>query len=69
MLPIALAVVALATPVPPGPPTSLPEATGAAATAKPLPATIAPRHPFMARNPFSNIHNDPWMTDAAAPHR
>jgi hypothetical protein len=22
-----------------------------------------PEHPFMARNPGSNIHNDPWMSD------
>lgn len=60
----AFSTAAVATPVPAGPPTSLPEFTGAVAPAKPLAATIAPRHPFMARNPFSNIHNDPWMTDA-----
>jgi hypothetical protein len=55
---------ATADPVTPGAPTSLPEATGTVAVAKPISATIAPRNPFMARNPFSNIHNDTWMTDA-----
>src|SRR5690349_6022534 len=58
------AAVASADPVAPGPATSLPAHTGSAAKAHPMPATIAPRHPFMAKNPFSNIHNDPWMTDA-----
>jgi hypothetical protein len=58
------AAASAATPVAPGPVTSLPTATGAAAKAQPLPATMAPRHPFMGANPFSNIHNDPWMTDA-----
>jgi len=60
----ATASVASAAPVPPGPATSLPEATGSAATPQPMPATIAPRNPFMAPNPDSGIHNDPWMTDA-----
>ncbi|WP_053227748.1 hypothetical protein [Solirubrobacter soli] len=60
----ATAAAAAADPVAPGPPTSLPEFAGGAVVAKPLPATIAPQNPFMARNPFSNIHNDTWMTDA-----
>lgn len=45
-------------------PTSLPTYQGSAATAQPTTPTIAPQNPFMARNPFSNIHNDTWMTDA-----
>jgi hypothetical protein len=47
-------------------PTTLPPSVGAAATARPLPATRAPQNPFMARSPNSNIHNDTWMTDAYA---
>jgi len=58
------AAVASADPVTPGPATSLPVHTGSAAKAKPMAPTVAPRHPYMAKNPFSNIHNDPWMTDA-----
>jgi hypothetical protein len=45
-------------------PTALPVATGAPATARPITPTIAPRNPSMAPNPVSNLHNDPWMTDA-----
>jgi hypothetical protein len=49
------------------PPPSLPAFSGAPAPGLPLPAsktTFAPQNPFMAPNPNSNIHNDPWMTDA-----
>jgi len=60
----ATAAASAAAPVAPGPATSLPTSTGSAAKPQPMPATIAPRHPFMAANPFSNIHNDAWMTDA-----
>jgi hypothetical protein len=44
--------------------TSLPAYQGSPATAGPLEHTRAPRNPFMAPNPRSNIHNDTWMTDA-----
>jgi hypothetical protein len=60
----ATTAVASAAPVAPGPATSLPDATGSAVKAQPVPATIAPRNPFMAANPSSGLHNDPWMTDA-----
>ncbi len=44
---------------------SRPAYQGAPAIAKPIAdPTRAPRNPFMAPNPNSNIHNDPWMTDA-----
>jgi hypothetical protein len=35
-----------------------------AQAAAPVTPTIAPQNPFMAKNPFNNIHNDTWMTDA-----
>jgi len=38
---------------------------GGQAGAKPVRnARKAPRHPFMSANPWNNIHNDTWMTDA-----
>lgn len=60
----ATAAVASAVPVAPGPPTTQPSFSGAAATPHPVPATVAPQNPHMARNPSSNIHDDSWMTDA-----
>jgi len=60
----SVASAASAAPVAPGPATSLPTASGSAVTPHPVPATIAPRNPFMAANPSSGLHNDPWMTDA-----
>ena len=44
--------------------TTLPRYQGAPASAEQLAYTKAPRNPFMAPNPRSNIHNDTWMTDA-----
>jgi hypothetical protein len=46
--------------------TSLEHFQGAAATARPITATRPPQNPQMAPNPWSNIHNDTWMTDAYA---
>ena len=44
---------------------SLPAFQGSAATAHKIKdPTIAPQNPFMAENPFGNLHNDTWMTDA-----
>jgi hypothetical protein len=49
--------------LPPAP--TLPAFTGAAATATPVPGTVRPPlNRFLARGPWSNIHNDAWMTDA-----
>lgn len=51
------------TSLPPAP--SLPEFSGAAATPRPVADfRRSPQNPFLAKNPFSNIHNDTWMTDA-----
>ncbi len=58
------AAAGAATPIPPGPPTTLPAFTGKAAKAKPVkgvPRTFQNR--FMAHNPFSELHNDAWQTD------
>jgi hypothetical protein len=41
-----------------------PKFQGAPATPDQLRHTRAPRNPFMAPNPRSNIHNDTWMTDS-----
>jgi hypothetical protein len=38
--------------------------TGTAATPQPLGAQPVPRHPFMAANGASNIHDDAYQTDA-----
>ena len=47
------------------PPPSLPALSGHAFQGKPIRhASKAPRNPYLARNPNSNIHNDSWMTDA-----
>jgi hypothetical protein len=59
-----LVPAAAGAPIAPGPATSLPESLGGPATAHPLPASHPPQNPFLARAPFSNIHNDTWMTDA-----
>jgi hypothetical protein len=67
----ALLVPAAASALPivsqPVPPPTLPAFQGSASPGLQLPAgqtTFAPENPFMAANPNSNIHNDPWMTDA-----
>lgn len=44
--------------------TALPAFTGQAATAQPLDPAGAPQNPYLAQNPFSNYHNDTWMSDA-----
>ena len=51
-----------ASPIPEGP-NSLPAFTGAPATPSPVFAPEPPRHPHMAPNGRSNIHNDGYMTD------
>ena len=47
----------------PNPPADLPQYTGAPATPKPVAAPVVPRHPFMAPNGLSNLHNDAYQTD------
>lgn len=44
--------------------TSLPAYSGAAAARQPVLVKKPPRHPHMGRRGESNIHNDPWMSDA-----
>jgi hypothetical protein len=59
----AIAAPALAAnPIPEGP-NSLPTFTGSPATPSPVFAPDPPRHPHMAPNGRSNIHNDAYMTD------
>jgi hypothetical protein len=60
----ACCLAALLAPIPDPLPTTLPHYQGAPAAAHPLAATAAPRNPYLARDPRSNIHNDTWMTDA-----
>ena len=51
-------------PIPEGS-TSAPRFVGAVAQQQPVSVPpLAPQHPFMARNPWNNIHNDAYMTDA-----
>ena len=40
-----------------------PEFIGAPAAPRPISATLPPRHPFMAANSRSNIHDDAYMSD------
>ncbi|HEX4719257.1 MAG TPA: hypothetical protein VH300_12050 [Thermoleophilaceae bacterium] len=58
----AAAPAALAVPIPEGP-NSLPAFVGRPAKPSPLFAPDAPRHPHMAPNGRSNIHDDAYMTD------
>jgi hypothetical protein len=44
-------------------PTDLPDYVGAPAKAHPLAPPPVPQNPFLARNPFNYVHNDPWMSD------
>jgi hypothetical protein len=64
LLLLALAPTASAEPILDPLGTTLPKYQGAPATPEQLAFTKAPRNPFMAPNPRSNIHNDTWMTDA-----
>jgi hypothetical protein len=64
LLALALAPSAAAEPILDPLGTTLPRYQGAPATPEQLAFTRAPRNPFMAPNPRSNIHNDTWMTDA-----
>jgi hypothetical protein len=61
---LALAPAAAADPILDPLAPAFPKYQGAPATAQKLKPTRAPRNRFMAPNPRSNIHNDPWMTDA-----
>ena len=45
-------------------PSGVDEFTGAPAQADPHRRKPVPQHPFMARNPGSNIHNDAYQTDS-----
>jgi hypothetical protein len=54
-------------PIPEGPEANQPPAfIGAPAQPRPISAPLPPRHPFMAPNGRSNIHNDAYMSDTYA---
>jgi hypothetical protein len=59
-----VAPAAHAAPIADPSPTTLPQTVGGAATPHALPPSHPPRNRFMAASPWSNLHNDPWMTDA-----
>src|SRR3954447_11619504 len=60
----AAPAAAAAMPIPQGPGSgALPAFTGAPATPAPVTAPDPPRHPYMAPNARSNIHNDAYQTD------
>jgi hypothetical protein len=52
-----------ATPILEGPNSTAPAFVGEAASARRVPAPPIPRHPFMAPNGLSNLHNDAYQTD------
>src|SRR4051812_31434756 len=66
VLAVALAAPAMAqaTPIPEGS-TSAPTFTGHPWTSQPVFAPLPPRHPFMAPNGSSNLHEDAYQTDAS----
>ena len=51
------------TPIPPDPVADPPEFVGNPATADSVDAPSVPRHPFMAPNGLSNLHDDAYQTD------
>ncbi len=61
---LALAPAAAAEPILDPFAITYPKFQGTPATPVQLSHTRAPRNPFMAPDPRSNIHNDTWMTDA-----
>ncbi|MFL5893739.1 MAG: hypothetical protein ACJ76Z_01335, partial [Thermoleophilaceae bacterium] len=61
-LALACATASSADPIPEGP-NSLPGFAGNPATPAPVYAPDPPRHPHMAPNARSNIHDDAYMTD------
>jgi hypothetical protein len=63
ILALVVAVAAGAQEIPWGSLTSLPVYIGEPAKPHPLPPPQIPQDPFLAANPFNNVHNDPWMSD------
>jgi hypothetical protein len=61
---LALPATAAADPIPSTGTTSLPAYQGSPASPRPVAPTRPPQNPGLAPDPFSNIHNDTWMTDA-----
>src|SRR4051794_4121107 len=59
------ATPAAAAPIPQGPGPDPPAFTGRAWIPRPVRAPVPPRHPFMAPNDRSNLHDDAWQTDTA----
>ena len=58
------AAATAATPIPAGPPTTLPSFAGSAATPNPINGVPhTEQNPFMAANDDSSTHNDGWQTD------
>lgn len=51
------------TPIPNSGTTKLPAFTGKAAIAHPLPPIVVPQNPYLAPDPFNNVHNDAWQSD------
>ncbi|HEX8074181.1 MAG TPA: hypothetical protein VF545_04305 [Thermoleophilaceae bacterium] len=64
LAPCACPAATVASPIPEGPGTPPQEFFGAPAVQHPVSAARPPRHPFMAPNDRSNLHNDAYQTDA-----
>jgi hypothetical protein len=63
----AAAITVAPTPIPEGPEANdPPKFLGAPAKPRPITAPAPPRHPFMAANGRSNLHDDAYMTDTYA---
>jgi hypothetical protein len=59
------ATATAANPIPEGPSSSLPQFTGSPWSPRPVFAPLPPRHPFMAPNGSSNLHEDAYQSDAS----
>jgi hypothetical protein len=55
--------LAPAVPIPQSPTADAPHFVGAPAQPHPVPAPVVPRHPYMAPNGDSNLHDDAYATD------
>jgi len=60
---LVVPIAAGAQEIDPGPSTSLAVYMGAPAEAHPLSPVQVPQNPFLALNPWNNVHNDAWMSD------
>jgi len=52
--------------IPPGPATVLPDFSGSAVAAQPLPDAGVPQDPGLGKNPYGYLHDDSWNSDTSS---